>query len=68
MPELVVSIQSAINGNVVGSNTFHIGAIIGLAALISPLRVMGNTVRMEWPVMMLAALQLSLLSRDGVMD
>lgn len=75
MPELVVSIQSAVNGNVgiaignvVGSNIFNIGAILGLAALVSPLRVMGNTVRMEWPVMMLAALQLFLLARDGVVD
>lgn len=74
-PELVVSIQSAVNGNVgiaignvVGSNIFNIGAILGLAALVSPLRVMGNTVRMEWPVMMLAALQLFLLARDGVVD
>ena len=63
MPELVVSIQSAVKGNVgiaignvVGSNIFNIGAILGLAAVVSPLRVMGNTVRMEWPVMMLAAL------------
>lgn len=74
-PEMVVSIQSALNGsagiavgNVVGSNIFNIGAILGLAACVSPLRVMGNTVRMEWPVMMLAALQLFLLARDGVID
>jgi cation:H+ antiporter len=52
-PELVVSIQSALNGsggiavgNVVGSNIFNVGAILGLAALVSPLRVTGNTVRM----------------------
>ncbi len=75
MPELVVSVQSALYGsvglafgNVVGSNIFHIGAILGLAALVSPMRVMGNTVRLEWPVMMLAALQLYLLARDGLVD
>ncbi|MCB9507778.1 MAG: calcium/sodium antiporter [Myxococcales bacterium] len=75
MPELVVSVESALNGNVgiavgnvVGSNTFNIGAILGLAALVRPLRVTGNTVRMEWPVMMLAALQLFLLARDGSVD
>ncbi len=75
MPELVVSVQSALRGNVgisfgnvVGSNLFNIGAILGLAALVRPLRVMGNTVRMEWPVMMLAALQLFLLARDGAVD
>lgn len=75
MPELVVSVQSALAGNVgiavgnvVGSNIFNVGAIIGLAALVTPLRVQGNTVRMEWPVMMLATLQLYLLARDGAVD
>lgn len=75
MPELVVSVQSAFAGspglavgNVVGSNLFNIGAILGLAALVRPLRVLGNSVRMEWPVMMLASLQLFLLGRDGLVD
>ena len=75
MPELVVSVQAALAGspalavgNVVGSNIFNIAAILGVAALISPLRVQGNTVRLEWPVMALAAWQLHLLSRDGTLD
>ncbi len=75
MPELVVSTQAALAGspglsvgNVVGSNLFNIGAIVGIAALVHPLRIQGNTVRLEWPVMMLAALQLHLLSRDGLVD
>ena len=75
MPELVVSVQSVLGGNaeiaignVVGSNIFNIGVIIALAALVSPLRVLGNTFRLEWPVMMLAALQLFLLARDGELD
>jgi cation:H+ antiporter len=75
MPELVVSVQSALAdsaglalGNVVGSNIFNIGAILGLAALVRPMRVTGNSVRLEWPVMMLASLQLLLLARDGTID
>ena len=75
MPELVVSVQASLEGSpglavatVVGSNIFNIGAILGLAALIRPLRILGNTVRLEWPVMMLAAFQLHLLARDGVVD
>jgi cation:H+ antiporter len=75
MPELVVSIQAALAnspglamGNAVGSNLFNIGAIVGLAALIRPLRIQGNTVRLEWPVMMLAAVQLHMLARDGTVD
>lgn len=75
MPELVVSVQAALAGNpgmamgnVVGSNLFNIGAILGLTALILPLRIQGNTVRLEWPVMMLAAFQLHLLARDSTID
>ena len=75
MPELVVSLQSAIEGNsgiavgnVVGSNIFNIAAILGITALIRPLRIQGNTVRLEWPVMMLAAFQFHLLARDANVD
>lgn len=75
MPELVVSVQAAVEGspgiavgNVVGSNIFNIGAILGLSALVRPLSILGNTVRLEWLVMMLAAFQLLLLARDGVLD
>ena len=75
MPELVVSLHAAsqgsagiATGNVVGSNIFNIGAILGLTALLRPLRVQGTTVRLEWPVMLLAAAQLHLLARDGFVD
>ncbi len=75
MPEMVVSVQAAVGGNpglsmgnVVGSNTFNIGAILGLTALILPLAIEGNSVRLEWPVMMLGSFQLYLLARDGVID
>jgi cation:H+ antiporter len=36
--------------------------------LIRPLRIQGNMVRLEWPVMMLAAFQFHLLARDGSID
>jgi cation:H+ antiporter len=75
MPELVVSTQSALAGspglaigNVVGSNIFNIGLIVGISALVRPLRVQGSAVRLEWPIMMLTAFQLYLLSRDGLLD
>ena len=75
MPELVVSVQAAIEGNpglaagnVVGSNIFNIGVVIGLVAVVRPLRILGSTVRLEWPVMMLAAFQFHLLARDGRVD
>ncbi len=75
MPELVVSLQAAMRdspglavGNVVGSNIFNIAAILGLTALLVPLQVQGSTVRLEWPVMLLASGQLYLLARDGKLD
>lgn len=75
MPEMVVSVQAALAGNpgisvgnVVGSNIFNIALILGVAAVIRPLSIQGNSVRMEWPVMFLASLQMHLLSRDGTVD
>ncbi len=75
MPELVVSVNAALTGspglalgNVVGSNIFNIGAILGIAALIAPLQIEGNSVRLEWPVMLLSSALLHLLARDGTID
>lgn len=75
MPELVVSLQSALEGssgiavgNVVGSNCFNIGVTLGLTALVLPLTIQGNSVRMEWPVMMLATIALYVLGGDLVID
>jgi cation:H+ antiporter len=74
-PELVVSVQAALNGNagiavgnVVGSNIFNIAAIVGLTTVLLPLRIAKSTVTFEWPIMMLASVQLFLLARDGTMD
>lgn len=75
MPELVVSTQSALGGNpglalgnAVGSNLLNIGLVLGLTALIRPLSIGRNTLKFEWPVMMLGSLQFFLLSRDGHLD
>ncbi len=75
MPELVVSIGAAVQGlpdvaigNVVGSNIYNILLILGLAALVRPLTTTWTTIRLEWPVMALAAWTMHLLSRDGMLD
>lgn len=75
MPEMVVSLTSALEGapdvavgNVVGSNIYNIAFILGLSAMIRPLSVQWNTIRLEWPVMFLAAVALTLLTRDGMLD
>ncbi len=75
MPELVVSVQASLQGdvgiaagNIVGSNVFNIGAILGLCALVRPLRIQSNSVKLEWPVMFAAALVFLLMSRDGAIS
>ncbi|MFN4294256.1 MAG: calcium/sodium antiporter [Thermoflexales bacterium] len=57
-PELAVSTQSALVGqadiafgNVIGSNIFNILVIIGLSAMITPLVVAQQLVRLDVPVM-----------------
>lgn len=64
-PELIVSLQSALDGypdlalsNVVGSNIANIGLVLGLTAIISPLFVDMEFFKTNWPMMMLVSLLL----------
>ncbi len=75
LPELTVSVAAALKGssdlgvgNAVGSNIFNIGIVLGLTALVAPMRVHSSAVRLEWPFMFIASFQLLLLARDGVID
>jgi cation:H+ antiporter len=75
LPELTVSVAASLRGasdlgigNVVGSNIFNIGIVLGLTALLQPMRVHSSAVRLEWPFMFLASFQLLLLARDGRID
>ena len=68
-PELVVSIKAGLDGlgdiavgNVVGSNIFNIAIILGLSALIRPLKVHLNVLRVDTPVMLAASVFLMLCS------
>ncbi|TWT65173.1 Inner membrane protein YrbG [Posidoniimonas polymericola] len=72
-PELAVSLKASLAGqtdvslgNVIGSNTFNVLAILGLAALITPLRVHSLLVRRDIPVMIGVSLLAWLLAADGV--
>ncbi len=65
-PELVVSIQSAIGGsgdislgNVVGSNICNIGLILGMAAVITPMKVNRGMLFFDTPVMIVTSVVLS---------
>lgn len=70
-PELIVSIQAALEGNgsisignVVGSNIFNIGAILGLAALFYPIKVKAQVLRFDIPIMLFTAVLFLLLFLD----
>jgi cation:H+ antiporter len=72
VPELAVSGVAAIQGeadiavaNVVGSNIFNIAVILGLCALIRPLAITGNTIKLEYPVLGLVTLLCLVIVQDG---
>ncbi len=71
-PELAASVLAAragagdiALGNVVGSNIFNVLFILGLAALIAPLVVQRQLVRVDVPVMMAVSLLVVPLAWDG---
>jgi len=74
-PELVVSLTSALRGNtdialgnIIGSNIFNILFIIGISAVIFPLRVMKNTVWKEIPFALLACLLVFTMGNDELLS
>ena len=74
-PELAVSVFSAWNGqaglalgNVIGSNICNILLILGFSALVAPLVVARQVVRLEVPIMIGTALLLMLLSFNGGLE
>jgi len=73
-PELIVNVFAAIElrsdvafGNIVGSNIINIVLILGVAALISPLKTQKNTVWKEIPFALLGALVLLVLCNDNLL-
>lgn len=75
VPELAVSAIAALKGsaditvgNVVGSNIFNIAFILGLSALVRPLVITGNTIKLEYPVMALVTLMCIAVSYDGMIN
>lgn len=74
-PELVVSVKAALNGqsalsigNVLGSNFFNIGIILGLSALIYPLAVKRQLLKLDVPVMILTTLLFFLFFLDSIIS
>jgi cation:H+ antiporter len=71
-PELAVSVQAAWSaegdlslGNVIGSNVFNVLLILGLSAVITPLAVAHQLLRLDVPVMIAVSVLTLLLGLDG---
>ncbi len=74
-PEAGVGIMAAIRnhkgialGNIIGSNIANIGLIIGLCALIKPLKVQKTIFKREIPIMLFATVLFYVLAMDLVLS
>jgi len=74
-PELAVSVSAAFSGesdiavgNVVGSNIFNVLFILGLSALVAPLSVAQQLVRLDVPIMIAISMLMPALGLDGRID
>lgn len=71
-PELLVSLQSALNGspgiaigNVVGSNIANLALVLGLTVIIFPIVPGKQTKRIDWPMLVFATLLFIVFALDG---
>lgn len=72
-PEAAVSIAAAAKGsagiaigNVIGSNIMNIFIILGVVAVITPLKIERSTVRYEMPFTIIVTVLFVLMGRDGL--
>ncbi|MEO1050621.1 MAG: calcium/sodium antiporter [Bacteroidota bacterium] len=72
-PELLISIKSALAGspdltmgNVIGSNICNLALVLGVTALINPIKVQGDSIKIDWPMTMGSSLLLYLVVRPGL--
>lgn len=70
-PELLVSVLGAIQGqpdiaigNIVGSNIANIGLILGVSALIYPMKVHLRLIKVEFPLLVIVSILLFIMSLD----
>ncbi len=71
-PELVVSLDAAIKGhpdiaigNVIGSNIANIALVLGLTAIILPVKVKKKAIHFDWAVMMFVTFLFFVFSLNG---
>lgn len=74
-PELSVSVMSSLQGksemaigNIVGSNIFNVLFILGLSAMVAPLIVNKQLIRLDVPVMIVASILMLVMCLDGVIS
>ena len=74
-PEMLVSTMAALDhapglaiGNAIGSNIANIALVLGATALVSPMPIKGNLVRLELPILTLATLCAGILLLDYYLD
>lgn len=74
-PELVISTMAALGGsaemaigNVVGSNVFNVLAIIGVTAMVMPIKVGEGTMSKEIPLVILCSFVLAFMANDVILD
>lgn len=72
MPELLVSVQAALDGfssislgNVIGSNIANIGLVLGTTAVLAPLAIDRDFYKLNWPVMMVLSIALYFILKSG---
>ena len=76
LPELIVSINAAINdapsiaiNNVIGSNIANIGLVLGLTCIIGNMYVEKSFYKIDWPVMFIFSIILYfIIARDNIID
>lgn len=70
-PELAVSLSASLSGssgislgNVVGSNLFNILVVLGVVAIVTPLKILPSTAKLEIPFLVVIGVLLMLFAKD----
>lgn len=73
-PELLVSLQAALDGhpdmsmgNVIGSNISNIALVLAITAIILPIPVRSNSIKTDWPIMMGISILLYVFAINAVL-
>lgn len=74
-PELLVSLQSALDGNpgiaignVIGSNIANLALVLGVTVLIFPIAAEKQTKQIDYPMMMLASVLFGVFALNNMID